>query len=41
MGYFTKINESFKEFWEILGNFGAHSEEYQNLVVRALARGES
>ncbi len=36
MGYFTKINESFKEVWEILRNFGAQSKEYQNLVVRAL-----
>ena len=32
MGYFTKINESFKEVWEILRNFGAQSKEYQNLV---------
>ncbi len=36
LGYFTKINESLKEFWEILRNFGAQSKEYQNLVVRAL-----
>jgi hypothetical protein len=30
------INKLFKEFWEILRNFGALAEEFQNLVVRAL-----
>ena len=38
MRYFTKINKSFREFWEIPRNFGAQSKEYQNLVVRALFR---
>ena len=35
-GVLTRINKSFKEFWEYLRNFGAHAKEFKNFVVRAL-----
>jgi hypothetical protein len=27
-GVLTRINKSFKEFWEYLRNFGAHAKEF-------------